>query len=86
MDIASGSNQSNECAICSAVGDDSCARCGNSYCAKHARGKEESRLVSIEQHLGTCVLCGAIICEQCWIFNNDGFVTCLGHLESQNND
>ncbi|MCK5265165.1 MAG: hypothetical protein KAJ36_01180 [Candidatus Thorarchaeota archaeon] len=84
VEIGAIGNQSNKCVICSSEGEHSCSRCGVSYCNKHAIGKEESKLISIEQYLGTCVVCGKIICERCWIFNNKGVVTCLIHVESRN--
>ncbi|MHA1288287.1 MAG: hypothetical protein ACTSPB_12860, partial [Candidatus Thorarchaeota archaeon] len=77
--------KSSRCVICTAEGATSCSRCGGVYCDEHSVGREETKLMNIEQHLGTCMECGAVICERCWIFNNSGSVTCLVHLESKNN-
>ena len=84
VEIGAVGNHSSKCVVCSREGEHSCSRCGASYCNKHAIGKEESKLISVEQHLGTCVVCGKVICEQCWIFNNKGAVTCFVHLEYRN--
>lgn len=77
-------SQSGKCIICSKDGEQLCSRCGISYCDKHAIGKDESILSSNEQHLGTCVICGEVICEQCWIFNSKGSITCLVHSRLRN--
>jgi len=77
-------SQSSKCIVCSKDGDHSCSRCGISYCAKHAVGKDGSVLSSLEQHLGTCVICGEVICEHCWIFNGKGSITCLVHSKHRN--
>jgi len=84
VDIGSLRDQSNKCVVCSREGEYSCSRCSAYYCIKHAGGKEEIKLISVEQHLGTCVVCGKVICEQCWIFNNKGAVTCFVHSEFRN--
>jgi len=36
---------------------------------------------SFDQHIGKCVLCGKTVCEQCWIFDKVGNITCLRHGE-----
>jgi hypothetical protein len=74
---------SSECAICSVEGEHRCSRCERSYCNQHASGREESELTSMDQHLGTCIVCGNVICEQCWLLNSRGLVTCLVHHESK---
>ncbi|MGY5879187.1 MAG: hypothetical protein RTV31_03005 [Candidatus Thorarchaeota archaeon] len=83
VEVGTLREQFNECVICSAEGVHSCSQCGGSYCEQHATGREEPKLTSMDQHLGTCVVCGKVICEQCWIFNNTGSVTCLVHRESE---
>ena len=82
VDIRALREHSNKCVICSTDGNISCSRCKGIYCDTHAIGRVENRLMSVDQHLGTCVLCGVIICEHCWILNNNGLVTCFAHLES----
>lgn len=77
--------QFDDCVICSNDKVSSCYRCGRSYCILHATGKEESKLRNLDQHLGTCIICGKVICERCWILDNRGFVTCLAHRESNDN-
>jgi hypothetical protein len=86
IDIRTLRTKSNRCVICEADGLVLCSRCGDYYCNTHAIGHRESKLVSIMQYLGTCVVCGKVICERCWIFNNNGLVTCLVHLESKNKE
>lgn len=81
VDPGSFRGQFNSCVICSTQGEQSCYRCGHSYCSQHSVGKEDTKLTTIDQHLGTCFVCGKIICEHCWIFNNGGLVTCLAHRE-----
>jgi hypothetical protein len=85
VDISSLHNKSGKCMVCTQEGDTSCFRCGSLYCINHAVGWKENRLQRIDQRLGTCVVCGAVICEQCWIFNNKGLVTCRMHHETNFN-
>ena len=77
---------SHNCQICSKEGIISCSRCGRYYCEQHAIGHLESKLVSLDQYMGTCVICGQVICESCWIFDNNGAVICLQHIERKDKD
>ena len=79
-------NHSHNCRICSKKGVVSCTRCGEYYCKEHAAGHQETKLVSLDQYLGTCVICNQVVCEQCWIFSSNGAVTCLQHHERKDKD
>ena len=77
---------SHTCQICPKEATISCSQCGRSYCEEHAFGYSETKLVSIEQHMGTCVTCNQVVCEFCWIFSGNGDVNCLQHLETKDKD
>jgi hypothetical protein len=70
------------CMVCRDSVSQACYRCGKGYCTKHSEGSYRSTLTKLDQHLGTCVICGKIICENCWIFNQKGEVTCQIHHPS----
>ena len=73
------SRRKNKCVICGDLATNHCLRCGLGYCSQHSKHMKETGLVSLEQHLGTCTICGEVVCEQCWIFNHFGLVTCQIH-------
>ena len=73
-------NRSEKCVICSRDATILCSTCHRRYCDEHSTGMTESRLGRIDQHLGTCSICNEIICEQCWILNEEGDIICLKHL------
>ena len=77
---SSTSQQNTKCTVCSEPGEYSCERCGRSFCEKHASERTEIHLVSIEQHIGTCNVCGKLVCEHCWILDDQGMITCIAHL------
>ena len=61
----------------------SCTQCGRGYCESHGKGAELSRLSDFHQHVGTCIECKRVVCENCWILNPNGDIVCLAHLEKQ---
>ena len=78
-------NKTSTCAVCSSSGAVSCSVCGQNYCMDHSAGADQIELIFVDQHVGTCDICGKIVCEYCWILNKDGKITCLNHLESKRN-
>ena len=86
IDLENLGQDFNNCIICSSEGEHSCFQCGGSYCEEHALGREYSKLVRLNQHLGTCAVCGKFICEQCWIFDSSGSITCLVHRELKDHE
>jgi hypothetical protein len=40
------------------------------------------RVQSPEHHIGTCGFCSFLVCEDCWVVNDNGKVICLNHLEN----
>lgn len=76
-------NTMTKCLICSSKGVVSCSVCKQMYCDKHSAGMNETRLIAIDQHIGTCEICGKTVCENCWIFDKKGKITCLKHSESK---
>jgi hypothetical protein len=78
-EIGNLNTQRNKCIICRDLATHHCYRCGVGYCEHHSKNMTETRLVAMEQHLGTCTICREIVCEQCWIFNHLGLVTCQAH-------
>ncbi len=69
-----------ECVICSSEGAVSCSVCNHMYCNEHSEGMNQTKITTIDQHIGTCIICGKFVCEQCWIFNKEGKITCLIHV------
>jgi len=74
-------NQS--CSFCKKKSIVSCVRCGRSFCQTHSEGVDLTRLGSLHQRLGTCVECKQVVCDSCWIFNPNGDILCLTHLEEK---
>ncbi|RDE15812.1 MAG: hypothetical protein C4K48_03240 [Candidatus Thorarchaeota archaeon] len=79
-------DQRRRCIICGEMVRAVCCRCGKGYCDTHSQSMNETSLASMNQHLGTCVICGEIICEHCWIFNKKGQVTCQIHYSGPKHD
>ncbi|KXH76535.1 MAG: hypothetical protein AM326_06920 [Candidatus Thorarchaeota archaeon SMTZ-45] len=76
-------NTHQTCGICGKVKFVSCAQCGNSFCESHSLGANSNHFMNFNQHLGTCVECLKIICENCWILSPKGEIICLVHLEKE---
>jgi hypothetical protein len=81
--ITSIHQQHSKCTICSKGGEYSCKRCGRSFCEEHSSERNEKYLINIEQHIGTCNVCGNFVCEHCWILDEDGKIICIAHLVSK---
>ena len=69
------------CSLCRNETVVSCCRCSRGFCKKHETGKVEGRLVKWDQRVGTCTICKQVVCENCWILEGDGTITCLVHHE-----
>ncbi|MFW9926054.1 MAG: hypothetical protein ACFFDM_04725 [Candidatus Thorarchaeota archaeon] len=69
------------CAICEKDAVLSCYRCNLGFCEIHGTAQAEEYLVIFDQRVGTCSICKQIVCENCWIFEGDGNITCLAHHE-----
>jgi len=70
-----------ECTICGAEEVYVCVQCGKGFCKLHSTGAEMNHLGSFHQHVGTCIECKQVVCEDCWILNPNGDILCLIHLE-----
>lgn len=69
------------CSLCDNDAILSCCRCYLGYCKKHGIAENEEYLVKLDQRVGTCSICKQIVCENCWILEGDGAITCLEHHE-----
>ncbi len=86
IDLDKNQQHTVDCRICSKEGIISCPQCGGYYCEEHAMGYTENKLISIDQYMGTCVICNQVVCELCWIFDSNGAVNCLRHLQRKDKD
>ncbi|TFF96773.1 hypothetical protein EU546_00720 [Candidatus Thorarchaeota archaeon] len=68
------------CMICGHETAIECDVCYGAYCQEHALGHNEQTLESKDQRVGTCAMCGRVVCENCWILNSMGRIICLRHL------
>lgn len=73
------------CIVCGEKMLISCQICKTGYCDEHSENCRESKFMGLDHHIGTCAICGAIICERCWIVVN-GIIQCVGHLEMMHTD
>jgi phage host-nuclease inhibitor protein Gam len=69
------------CSLCDEIAVLSCCRCNQGYCKAHGIAYTEEHLVKLDQHVGTCSICNQIVCENCWILESDGTISCLEHHE-----
>lgn len=72
-----------ECNICGKIKYARCTKCGREFCEPHSLGVNSTRFVNFHQHLGTCVECQKIVCENCWILSPKGEIICLIHVEEE---
>ncbi len=72
-----------ECNICGREKYAVCTQCDRVFCEPHSLGFNSTRFVNFNQHLGTCIECQKIVCENCWILGPNGEITCLIHLEKE---
>ncbi|MFW9788855.1 MAG: hypothetical protein ACFFE1_14335 [Candidatus Thorarchaeota archaeon] len=69
------------CSICDRHQQVVCSQCGQGFCKEHGVGAELNQLATFNQHVGTCVECKLVVCDDCWILNPNGDILCLLHLE-----
>lgn len=72
------------CSLCERAAVVSCCRCNRSFCDIHGTGQGEGCLVKWNQRVGTCSICTQVVCENCWILEDEGTITCLVHHEGRN--
>jgi hypothetical protein len=70
------------CTICERQETVSCSRCGRSFCEIHSSNSKKMQVQSPEHYVGTCSVCAFLVCEDCWVVNDNGNVICLNHLEN----
>ena len=73
----------NPCTMCGMEHVVICAQCGKGFCQTHSEGADLNHLGNFHQHVGTCVECRKVVCENCWIMNSNGDIVCLTHLEKE---
>ena len=73
----------NPCSICGKEQVAICSQCGKGFCQTHSEGADLNLLGNFHQHVGTCVECQKVVCENCWILNPNGDIVCLTHLEEE---
>ncbi len=61
-----------------------CSRCNSGFCETHGTGHDINQLERWNQLVGTCSICKQVVCENCWILEGDGAITCLEHHERGN--
>jgi hypothetical protein len=72
------------CCICNEPKSVFCSVCGRIYCSRHSSGRLKVTVIGPDHHIGTCINCGRLVCEHCWILDNLGKITCIKHLEERN--
>jgi hypothetical protein len=77
----STSSYAQTCCICNEPRSVTCSVCGRIYCGRHSESRSEVTMIGPDQHIGTCVKCGQLVCEHCWILDKLGRITCIKHLE-----
>ncbi|MFW9944121.1 MAG: hypothetical protein ACFFB7_03920 [Candidatus Sifarchaeia archaeon] len=75
--------QSDFCRVCRGQASFECRKCGTGFCKEHAAKARETVMSGIEHHLGLCCICQELVCEDCWILDGEGRITCLDHLEEE---
>jgi hypothetical protein len=69
------------CSLCGSVAVVSCGECNRGFCEIHGTGQIEGQLLKWDQRIGTCSICQKVVCENCWILESDGAITCFVHHE-----
>jgi hypothetical protein len=69
------------CVLCRNDSTLSCNRCGSIYCDAHSVNSSECKFEGLNHHIGTCVICGVSVCENCWILDEKGNIQCIEHFE-----
>ncbi len=62
------------CKICGAPAEIKCSVCGRGFCKAHAK-KYTSTKFEPPQLIGSCKICGKIVCSSCWVIHN-GSIYC----------
>lgn len=81
--ISSQRMQSPSCRVCRGPASIECRRCGSGYCEQHAGNASESVMSGLKHHIGICIICHELVCEDCWILDENEHITCLDHLEEE---
>ncbi|MHA2024919.1 MAG: hypothetical protein ACW98U_03365 [Candidatus Thorarchaeota archaeon] len=68
-----------ECSQCKRNAVVSCSRCNRGFCEIHGNEEVIGKLSKWDQRIGTCTICNLMVCENCWILNGNGLITCLIH-------
>jgi hypothetical protein len=76
-------NQSLLCIVCREQASVRCLKCGSGFCEEHARNARETAMSGLGHHIGLCSICHELVCEDCWILDDEGHITCLDHLEKE---
>ncbi len=71
----------NSCSLCESTAVVTCCRCNRSFCETHGNNQGDGYLVKWNQRVGTCSICTQVVCENCWILEDEGAITCLAHHE-----
>lgn len=72
-------SRDHRCTRCQREASVECERCGTPFCNIHSHNLDSSVMIGKDHIMGTCVLCGKRICENCWILDDEGRITCLEH-------
>ncbi|MGY5862964.1 MAG: hypothetical protein RTV41_00025 [Candidatus Thorarchaeota archaeon] len=68
-----------ECSQCKRSAIITCSRCDRGFCEIHGKEEVKGKLSKWDQRIGTCTICNSMVCENCWILEGDGLITCLVH-------
>jgi len=77
---------STKCSLCENTGTIACTRCGRRYCEVHGKEEVKGHLTKWNQRIGTCTICDQSVCENCWILEDNGLITCLAHHDGPPHD
>jgi hypothetical protein len=75
-----------KCSQCEKPADVECIRCGRGFCEVHGEEEITGHLSKWDQRIGTCTKCNQSVCENCWLLEGDGLITCLVHHEDRPHD
>jgi hypothetical protein len=71
------------CRFCSGLASFRCQMCSSGYCVQHADDARETMVSGLKHHIGICGISQGLVCENCWILDDRGPITCLGHREGE---
>ena len=75
-----------KCSQCDNSSIIECVRCGKGFCEIHGKEEVIGHLTRWDQRIGTCKICNQLVCENCWLLEDDGKITCLVHHEGPSHD